>query len=335
MALVVLSHAGVPWLAGASQVGVVVFFTLSGYLIATLLAEEVEATGGLRLGAFYRRRARRLLPALVAVVAVTGLFTVLTGAPWVTGREAVAALCFGTNLLTYLPPTLGGGMLRHTWTLAMEEQFYLLWPLLVLLLWRRRTLLVALLVAGCTTSLVLRCLLWDGGAGADRVLFGTDTRVDGILAGCLLAVLLRRHRLPAPGAAAVVGMAVVGLLALDRSESLMTVGLTVAAAGSALTIAAVVSGAAAPWLCGRGLVWLGRRSYGVYLWHHPMLAVFDVLGVTWPVETLVLVPASLVLAELSWRCIEAPFLARRALSSSGGHGPVAEHRRGALRAPAG
>ena len=71
----------------------VVFFTLSGYLIATLLAEEVEATGGLRLGAFYRRRARRLLPALVAVVAVTGLFTVLTRAPWVTGREAVAALC--------------------------------------------------------------------------------------------------------------------------------------------------------------------------------------------------------------------------------------------------
>ena len=146
MALVVLAHARVPWLAGGSQVGVVVFFTLSGYLIATLLAEEIEATGRLRLGAFYRRRALRLLPALVSVVVVTGLFTLLTGVPWVTLREVVAALSFSTNVLTYLPPTFGGGMLHHTWTLAIEEQFYLLWPGIVLLLWRRRTILVLSLI---------------------------------------------------------------------------------------------------------------------------------------------------------------------------------------------
>jgi peptidoglycan/LPS O-acetylase OafA/YrhL len=206
---VLLYHGGVSW-SGGGFLGVEMFFVLSGFLITSLLVAEWGRSGAIALRAFWARRARRLLPALFALVAATGVYYALAGPtkaiPGLQG-DGIATLLYisnwhqvaaGTNYFAASGPV---SPLQHTWSLAIEEQFYLLWPLLVLAvlgLARRRgaterrslQVLLGLTLTGAVAAAVEMALLFDGGRGLDRVYYGTDTRATGLLLGASLAIAL-------------------------------------------------------------------------------------------------------------------------------------------------
>ena len=217
---VLLYHGGVSW-DGGGFLGVEVFFVLSGFLITTLLVSEWLQSGTIALRAFWARRARRLLPALFSLVAVIGVYYAIEGTsnavPGLFG-DGVATLLYIGNWhqiasgSSYFAATGPVSPLTHTWSLAIEEQFYILWPLVVLgVLWLarggrvlragsdRRSLhvLLGVAVTGAVVSWVEMALLYDGGQGLNRVYYGTDTRAAGLLAGASLAIGLaiwRRSR---------------------------------------------------------------------------------------------------------------------------------------------
>src|SRR6478735_1732608 len=198
IALVVLSHLSRPLshLRFLGLAGVVVFFVLSGFLITSLLLEERERSGSLDLLGFYRRRALRLAPALVACVVVVGVAGAALGSR-LGPTYAPTALVLGALTWTANWVVAGGEYagtaLTHTWSLSIEEQFYLVWPplLLVLLLRRWQRWLVPALVAGACASAAMRFVLIP--EGVDRINNGSDTRADALLIGCLVAVLVHRR----------------------------------------------------------------------------------------------------------------------------------------------
>ena len=210
MIAVVLYHGGVSWAAGGF-LGVEAFFVLSGFLITSLLVAEWTRSGSIALRAFWGRRARRLLPALLCLVSVIGIYYAFAGPEKaIPGLKAdgLSTLLYAGNWhqiasgSSYFGATGPVSPLKHTWSLAIEEQFYLFWPLLLLgVLWlvRRRKrstgngALVTLFwmsVAGAVASAVDMALLFRGGSGLDRVYYGTDTRAGGLLAGAALALAL-------------------------------------------------------------------------------------------------------------------------------------------------
>jgi peptidoglycan/LPS O-acetylase OafA/YrhL len=214
VAAVLLYHGGVSWAHGGF-LGVEVFFVLSGFLITSLLLAEWTRKTTIGLGAFWARRARRLLPALFCLVAVIGLYYAVAGSaqaiPGLKG-DGISALTYWSNWhqiaagSSYFAATGPVSPLEHTWSLAIEEQFYVVWPILVLgVLWlagrranrsSRRPLLVlfGVTVAGAVASAVDTAILFDGGRNLDRVYYGTDTRASGLLIGAALAVGLAAWR---------------------------------------------------------------------------------------------------------------------------------------------
>jgi len=207
---VLLYHGGVGWAPGGF-LGVEVFFVLSGFLITSLLVAEWQKSGTIALRAFWGRRARRLLPALFCLVAVIGIYYAIAGAsqavPGLKG-DGISTLVYFSNWhqiaagSSYFAATGPVSPLEHTWSLAIEEQFYLVWPLVVLgVLWlasRRRgassdrrgplTVLLALSVLGAIASAIDMALLFDGGRNLDRIYYGTDTRAGSLLIGASLAI---------------------------------------------------------------------------------------------------------------------------------------------------
>jgi peptidoglycan/LPS O-acetylase OafA/YrhL len=209
VAAVLLYHGGVP-LAQGGFLGVEIFFVLSGFLITSLLVAEWRRSSTIALLAFWGRRARRLLPALFCVVCAVGVYYTLAGpthaVPGLEG-DGIATVFYYSNWhqiaigANYFAASGPVSPLQHTWSLAIEEQFYLLWPIVVLgVLWlaRRRRCskersLRALLVvslAGVLISAVETAILFDGGAGLDRVYYGADTRAGSLLIGASLAIVL-------------------------------------------------------------------------------------------------------------------------------------------------
>jgi len=303
---VLATHAGIPFLPGGF-VGVDVFFVLSGFLITSLLYDEFVVTGRIDLGGFWTRRARRLLPAalvmIVAVVAARPLFVPdsVAALRW----DAITTALWSGNWRWALQGTnyfARGGTpspLQHTWSLAVEEQFYLVWPLLLLACRavRRRRLLV-LSIAGVAASAIATYVL-AGAASPGRVYFGTDTRAQELLAGAALAALLAPtwrwraanpsgarspqpagHR-PLPPLLSICGLAVLAGVATvaDGAPSEFRHGLLllVALAAAAL-VAGVVLDTEQPvarLLSTRPLVGIGRISYGLYLWHWPVYLALD------------------------------------------------------------
>jgi peptidoglycan/LPS O-acetylase OafA/YrhL len=329
--LVVLFHLRVRGFA-AGYLGVDVFFVLSGFLITGLLLAELHRTGGISLVAFWARRARRLLPGLVLLLIVVAIVTHLTAtysertsirgdllatAGYVANWRLISTTSYFVNTGTASP-------LQHTWSLAIEEQFYLLWPLLLVcaaLIVRGRpgTTTVTLAVLGIGASVGITWALYASGA-ADRAYMGTDSRIFEPLVGAVGAWLVadeRRRRRIAAGTRplGVVGVAgvVAGLVLLGPDSSVYYQG------GALLFSLACLALVLAVWVASRGplvgalrwppLVGLGLISYGVYLWHWPIivwLGLEDARGVAAVVRGAAAVALTLVAALVSYVVVERP-----------------------------
>ena len=352
--LVVLSHVA-PAKAPGGFLGVDLFFVLSGFLITSLLVSEYEARHAISLGNFWMRRARRLFPALLVVIAVVLVHSLLTASDADTHRVAadgLAAMFYVANwrfiasgqsyILQFIQQA--PSPLRHTWSLAIEEQFYLVWPLLVLAVTAvvgrrarasthgsdeahdRRPLRLAVV----TLSLVLglasfawMVVMYHRGASLDRIYYGTDTRVFMILIGAALGAMTAgrpglgdgRRRLRG----ALIALGCLGLAGLFVATARLTTSSTVLYAGGyglvAITLVVVLAAAAQPGpnplarvLELRPLVGLGLISYGIYLWHWPLSLWITTgnTGLTGAALFTVRCAATLGAALVSYYVVEQP-----------------------------
>jgi peptidoglycan/LPS O-acetylase OafA/YrhL len=352
---VIAYHEQFSWALGG-LLGVGVFFTLSGYLITSILLSQFAADSRLHLKDFWLARARRLLPALFVMLAVvTAWVTIADRSRLPSLRGAVAAAAtYSSNwyaivqqqsyFARFAPP----GPLDHLWSLAVEEQFYLVWPGLLLLglffLRGRRTRAVGWLALPAlglaAASAALMAALYQPGPDPTRVYEGTDTRAAGLLIGAALAMFLAARRRPATAAAApapacapasapaqtgqgrlgrilldvigFAGLAGIGVMVWrtgEYSPFLYRGGLVVLAVATVAVVAAVACpgtlvGAALGWA---PLRWIGARSYGIYLWHYPVIVLTTPAnaGVSLP-RAAAQIAASVVIAALSWRFVEEP-----------------------------
>lgn len=353
-------HAG--WAPGG-LLGVAVFFTLSGYLITANLLRSRYRTGGWGLPGFWFRRFRRLVPAVVVTVATVVLVEVLTGPGDLGARfgEALSSLLYVNNWHviaaegSYFDQFAGPGPLDHMWSLSIEEQFYLVWPLVLAgmaaaaaPLGPRGRRWAALAGTGilAAASFAWMAHLAAAGADATRIYEGTDTRAGGLLAGAALAIALVRPegvRTPPPRVAGpLAGAGVLVLLGLiaglpDHSPVLFRGGLVaVSAATMAAVAGALHRGGGVSRLLGCApLRWLGERSYGIYLWHLPV-TVHLPAALGGPAHGLAVLALSTALAAASWALVEDPIRrhgvvgplrarreARRAARATGAEPPAA------------
>ena len=299
------------------HVGVDLFFVLSGFLITTILLDEREATGRVSLRQFYLRRARRLLPALVVMLVCCLLVASAIHDAERLQRASLSSLyglTFMTNIVmvwTQWPHSYG---LDHLWSLAQEEQFYLVWPLALLLLARRRLeVAAAVLALAAAAVLGLQFLLAAEGASGSRIEFGPDTRSIGIILGCLFAVMLRTRAATVVTRAsrplAPLAVVVMAFVALHRFHDVFVGGTALFAVASAMVLTRVLDPGS--WLGAalgiRPVAYLGRISYSLYLWHYPVLisAGFIYGGIATRLGGIGL---ALLAAIGSYHLVERPFL---------------------------
>lgn len=333
---VMIFHSAVDWLPGGF-LGVDVFFVLSGFLITSLLLAEVERSGAIDFGQFYLRRARRLLPALFVVLAATAVLVLVFAhdAAAKFREDAIASLLYVTNWWNILGnqsyfETMGRPpLLQHLWSLGIEEQFYLFWPLILLVVFRkqRRNGVRKAALIGIAVSTILMAVLsfvWAMPTDNDpsRLYFGTDTHAMTILAGAALATVWRPSALPrnlANGPKWILtGIGIAATLAIvwcfinvdDASSFLYRGGFTIFA-GLCVVMVAVFSHPSinSVILSSKPMVYIGQRSYGLYLWHWPIFMVtrpgIDV-GLTGVSDLILQFALTFGAAELSYRYIEMP-----------------------------
>lgn len=278
--------------------GVDLFFVLSGFLITTLLLEERGASGRISLGSFYARRARRLFPALAAVLCSYLVYNAILGHN-ALATVADYGLYFG-NIYFVVAHKADNTGLGHLWSLAEEEQFYLLWPCLLLLVARARRP-VYWIGAFALALVAYRFALIAHGASMTRLYRAPDTHSEGLLLGAALA-FLRQQGFVAGEWAGKLGLALTVPPVIVGSWHL---GLPLFELGAFFLVAAAVGDTQlARGLSARPLVWLGALSYSLYLWHYPVLWVFDAN------DRLVALAVSFLLAWLSYRYVERPFRRR-------------------------
>ncbi|MFA6231278.1 MAG: acyltransferase family protein [Rhodanobacter sp.] len=335
--LVIGAHAGVPWLAGGF-VGVDVFFVLSGFLITGLLTREIAKTGKLGFANFYARRLRRLLPALLTMLLVICLVAIVTLAPGDQGRQATAAatasiwlsnMHFALANLDYFSPAAGTNLFLHTWSLGVEEQFYLIWPALVL--WTFATmrgegthpgrLKVSMLLVGLTSLLASLVLTrsapqmafylmplraWQFAAGALVWLYFGSSSADSAPDATAPSGIAARRWIGWSG----LGLILLSGLWFDANSAYPGWRALLPTAGAAAILAASVNGfdgGVSRLLSLRPMQAIGRISYSWYLWHWPVLLLGAALL---PSDSGIyrtgLVALSLLLAVLSYAWIESP-----------------------------
>jgi peptidoglycan/LPS O-acetylase OafA/YrhL len=337
IAAVLLFHGDVGWFRGGF-VGVDVFFVLSGYLITSLLLSEYGRTGTIGLASFYWNRARRLLPALVVMLFTVATFSTLfmedaVASTWRDLPWALTGLVNWWLVLhqqSYFEAVGRPPLFQHTWSLAVEAQFYVLWPLALMLILRfggKRLAGIIALVLMCASSIVMLAV----GVGPDaasnesmsHLYFGTDTHSMGLFLGAALASLRPPPALvPAASKAAAWANEAAGVVCLaglvwlfhvlgESDGPLWVMGFPLSALLTAVLIAVAVRGDSlvARLLALRPLRWVGERSYGIYLWHWPIFQAtrpgldFPNLGVLNLLLRLVL---TVIVAEVSYRFVELP-----------------------------
>ncbi len=315
--------------ATGGYLGVDAFFVLSGFLITALLVEEWQERHTIALGAFWARRVLRLVPALVVVIIAVCIYAAFF-APnsWVPEiwNESVSAALYVSNWFQASTAREFSFHMSHAWSLSIEEQFYIVWPpVLLLLLWLRVPVraLAVLTALAALLSVLEMAWLFDGGARLDRVYYGTDTRAQALLVGVALALgassggfgVLRRHALVVSRVALVGAVALLALwVGADReAASMYRGGFALAAVLGALVIADVVvspTSVLGALLAARWLRAVGRISYGLYLWHWPIFLVCteDRLGLPfWP-TLVVRFALTFGFALASWTLVERPIL---------------------------
>jgi peptidoglycan/LPS O-acetylase OafA/YrhL len=295
-------------------VGADLFFVLSGYLITSILQNEQAAAGSFSLKNFYIRRMLRLLPAFYLLLLVMLALTGLMAKPTAHLLSIAAASAYVMNWVRAFD-LLSPGLLGHTWTLAAEEQFYLLWPLALLVIPRRRLVpCVAVAIAG---EIAWRLVLVHQGAEVTRTYHGLDTHSEALLLGCLIALVKARRLGPLlpRGTIMIPAVFLVGFAATARVAAPLTqtAGLSLAALMAGWLILAVLeSEAAKRALAWRPLVFTGQISYGWYLWHYPLFNIAELasggsgnLGIA---GTFAVIAGSCLVAVLSHRYVERPFM---------------------------
>ena len=330
---VIAYHLNLPWAPGG-LLGVCIFFVLSGYLITDILVAQWQFSGGLNLKEFWLGRARRLLPALFVMLAgvIVWLSFCDPGRLSSLWKDVIAAVFYTSNwwlifhqvsyFASFGPPS----PLGHLWSLAIEEQFYLLWPLLLWMGLRyipRRGRLIKLIMALAVTSAISMAIIYQPGMDPSRVYYGTDTRAFALLIGAALALvwpsrrlsadLLPRRRLflDAAGGAALLAMLLMIWQSNQYQTFLYSGGLFLFAIISAVLVAVLAHPASR---LGRlfgmqPLRWLGVCSYGIYLWHYPVIILTspgfntEGLSIVLAGEQMLL---SILLAAVSWYFIEDP-----------------------------
>jgi peptidoglycan/LPS O-acetylase OafA/YrhL len=334
---VLLYHAGIDWMPGGF-LGVDVFFVISGFLITSLILEEYDRSGRVNFAKFYLGRARRLLPAVAVLLIAVGVAVLIVYQDALSAfREDALATVFYVNNWWYIfvdqsyfesvgrPP-----LLKHLWSLSVEEQFYLIWPAFALLLMRSggrplvRRLALVLAIASTVWMAVLSIRNgYPVDADPSRAYFGTDSHSMGLLVGAALATMWRPGRLstqvPRGAQLIITGIGVASLAAVigfylfvgEFTPWLYRGGFLALAFFTTALIAAVTHPASflGPAL-GTGILrYIGRRSYGIYLWHWPIFMVTRPgIDVEWsePVTFVVRIALTLVIAELSYRLVEMP-----------------------------
>ena len=329
--VIIAYHAPASW-AGGGFLSLELFFVLSGYLITSLLLAEYARAGRVALASFWARRARRLLTALLVVLGVLAAWAAWWADPIARShyrRDALAALGYHANWrfiaegASYFDRFSSPSPVRHLWSLAVEEQFYVLWPLLVvglLVAFRgragKRAICVVALIGGLASAVAM-ATLYHGG-DASRVYYGTDTHAFGLLFGAALATTprwLQEHRSWRWLGLAGLVLLVVGFATLsDRSPFPYRGGIALASLLTVpIVLAAAQSGPVGRFLRWRPLVLVGLVSYGVYLWHWPIWAIVtrDLVGVGGALLTLIRAAMLAVAATASYILVERPIRAGR------------------------
>ena len=337
---VVFYHLGFPWIPGGF-LGVDLFFVISGYVITRLLLDSIARSGGLDLRGFYKARARRLLPPMIFMIVVTAFYVTI----W--AQDSVK------RFLTDISFSLTGSMnwwlvfkqqdyfeaigrpplLQHTWSLAVESQFYLIWPVLLLLILKRfgkkvipLAALVIALFSG--TALFLVSLQLDASSSVSHVYFGTDTHSIGLFLGAALAVSWIPQNFKSEvsnkaqnfidfiGVFGLVGILGSFLLIDASSPTAYKIAFPLAAIFGAAIITSIVHPASrfAPILQNRVLLWVGERSYAIYLWHWVIFQItrprVDIDGQDWALIALRILVV-LALADISLKLVELPIRSGR------------------------
>ena len=334
---VILYHLGFDWIPGGF-LGVDLFFVISGYVITRLLLDSIEISGGLNLGAFYLARLRRLLPALLFMIITTAITVgiwapdtmkrfladtpfALTGTMnwWLVGRE-----------LDYFETIGRPPLLQHTWSLAVEAQFYFIWPLILLLIlkWfgKGRVAIASLFfaaISGITLLLVSLSLDATNAKSVSHIYFGTDTHSIGLFLGAALAVswvpqnfkveVSRKAQdfIDGIGVIGFIGILAAFLLIDANNPNLYKIAFPLAGICGAAIVTSIVHPASrfAPLLQNKVLLWIGERSYAIYLWHWIIFQVtrpdVDLAGEDWALLALRILIV-LALADISLRYVELP-----------------------------
>ncbi len=319
-------------LARGGFVGVDLFFVLSGFLIGSLAQEEIRCTGRVDVLAFWGRRFRRLMPASLTLLVCVVAWSALVG--W--GRDirvdVVGSVYWFQNWhlvatgQSYVEQFVAPSPLRHFWSLSIEEQWYLAFPLLALLARRwvltRRVVVAAVLLVGAFVSAMLMAVFHDTGSGPWRSYFGTDTRIFALLIGCAAAMLpSTNNEMSSPETRRAWGWVMLGglglwfVMAWTVSEQADYMYLGGFMAVSLISACAVVGAAKSRvrWFDPAPIQWLGSRSYGIYLWHWPVLVALtqERTGLHGALLALARCTVTAVATEISYRWIEQPVRLRR------------------------
>ncbi|HHF2969228.1 TPA: acyltransferase family protein [Vibrio diabolicus] len=321
--LVILFHAGVEQFAGGF-IGVDVFFVISGYLITTIVINDLE-NQKFSLGDFYERRIRRILPLLLVVIAVSYLMSwwlFLPQAHKDVGQFAVSSILSSSNILLYLKGHNYFGLedqanpLFHTWSLGVEEQYYIVIPLLLMLLARgKNAFFLTFFVAVFALSLMT---IVYASNDPDFTFYMIFSRAWELATGSLLALVMRKTQVQSNDTLATIGIVLIlaSALLFEKSQDGAGITLLVPVIGSAL----VILFASKDNVCGKLLslkwvVFVGLISYSLYLWHIPLFVFYRyMLDATQDVNIPIYIAALFILSYFTWRFVEKPFRSRKAMS---------------------